>query len=198
MCTKRCVRRIICTVSIFCVLLLCVPCPAVTNEIPESLISFDTQFFWGGLRNLGIGGGLEYEKALSPEFAFRLWSGAVFCLTEETEIYNFSVHFSGFLQLYPFRMGLDRWYLGVGSGIDFFNFFGNGLSSGYDWDLLVSVIPITGYKLYFEHIMFDFSLSYRAIIWELEQLEYIRYHGAGLRLSVSFSFDWAWLFSLIQ
>jgi hypothetical protein len=114
-------------------------------------------------------------------------------LTNHTDFYCTSVNITLSAHYYPLDSGgLDGWYIGVGSGGDFMHYFGSGAPPENSSDILLSIIPQSGWKIQvLPYLMVDMHAGYKVIVRDAENYTGIKdYIGSGFQagFNIKFSF----------
>jgi hypothetical protein len=98
------------------------------------------------------------------------------------------IYLSLFANYYPLGKGLDKSYIGIGTGCDFMNYFGKGELPNTSQDALVHITPQTGWKFHaMDFLMIDVSTGYKFVITnEQNYSEIKKYVNDGLRFGLNF------------
>jgi hypothetical protein len=162
--------------------LFSLPCRAQTNI--DSLFSLDLSYALTGVLSQGGGIGLNYERKLFDYLALKGNFGHMTFSTGIKNVYCTSVHLSLFANYYPLGGGLDKSYIGIGTGCDFMNYFGKGELPNTNQDALVHITPQTGWKFRVtDFLMIDVSVGYKFIITnEQNYAEIKKYVNDSFRL----------------
>jgi hypothetical protein len=75
------------------------------------------------------------------------------------------------MNYYPLGQGLNKLYIGIGSGCDFMNYFGDGVIPTNKGNEIMFLTPVIGYKYYIKKWMLDFSFGYKIILTEYDQYD---------------------------
>ncbi|MDR1216333.1 MAG: hypothetical protein LBK25_06600 [Treponema sp.] len=130
----------------------------------DHLFSLDLGYSVTGLLNQGWGIGASYEKKLLNYLSVKGTMGHMTFLTGIRDIYCTSVNISLFVNYYPFGNGLDKLYIGLGSGGDFMHYFGSGEVPINAGDVLISLTPRMGWKWTIStYCMVDISAGYKVV-----------------------------------
>lgn len=142
------------------------------------------------MKNNGWGLGLRYEQYFGKHFAGQVHFGHSTFIIEN----NFcpSVSLGLFAKIYPFREGLDGFYIALGGCFDFIAFpLIPNVPEGTRQEYL-SVYPFLGYKLrIFKWLSADFFCGYKKVFFNADEeakkkLE--SYIGSGVKVGVSLRF----------
>ena len=142
------------------------------------------------MKNNGWGLGLRYEQYFGKHFAGQVLFGHSTFIIEN----NFcpSVSLGLFAKIYPFREGLDGFYIALGGCFDFIAFpLIPNVPEGTKQEYL-SVYPFLGYKLrIFKWLSADFFCGYKKVFFNADEeakkkLE--SYIGSGVKVGVSLRF----------
>ncbi|GMO56546.1 MAG: hypothetical protein Ta2A_01850 [Treponemataceae bacterium] len=112
--------------------------------------------------NQGWGLGVKYERSLFDYFSVKGGFGHMTFRTDIEDVNCASVSISLFVNYYPFGKDLDKLYIGIGTGTDFMNYFGDGIVP--EGDVLISVTPIVGYKFNLKPVLIDVSVGYKFVV----------------------------------
>jgi hypothetical protein len=109
-------------------------------------------------------------------------------LTGIEDVYCTSVNISLSFNYYPFRNGLDKLYIGLGSGGDFMHYFGKGKAPANAEDILISLTPRMGWKFsILKYFMMDISTGYKFIIVDVDNYQEIKtYTAVGFQFGFGF------------
>ncbi|MDR2793297.1 MAG: hypothetical protein LBB61_06480 [Treponema sp.] len=157
---------------------------------PASIFSLDLGYTLTGLTNNGWGLGVSYEQKIWDYLSVKGGFGHMTFLTSREDVYCTSVHISLFTNYYPFRGGIDKLYIGIGSGADFMNYFGDGELPDNSADNVIHITLILGWKfLVWKHVMIDVSGGYKFIAVDAQNyktiLDYIHpgvHFGIGIKI----------------
>ena len=115
------------------------------NDIRTKLFSLDLSYLFNGISNNGWGLGLKYEQYFAHHLAGQLHFGhSTFVVNKQ---FCPTVTFGLFLEYYPFREGLDGFYIALGG---LFDFVALRLISEIPKDkreTYLSVYPFVGWKI---------------------------------------------------
>lgn len=163
---------------------------ASKDEIKKNLFALDFSYLLNGLKNNGWGLGFRYEQYFGKHFAGQVHFGHSTFIIEN----NFfpSVSLGLFAEIYPFREGLDGFYIALGGCFDFIalSLIPN-VPEGTKQEYL-SVYPFLGYKLrIFKWLSADFFCGYKKVFFNADEeakkkLE--SYIGSGVKVGVSLRF----------
>lgn len=121
------------------------PKEAEKKEITR-ILSLDFSFLRFGIQNNGWGIGIRYEHRFFPHFSF---SGGFSHTTVETNLDDLYCTTVGLLFLanwYPFSKDLRYAYIGIGSGIDFLNYFGKNVEEEASHSSVLSCVYRLGVR----------------------------------------------------
>jgi hypothetical protein len=165
--------------------LFCVPFCRAQNEL-DSVLSLDLSYAITGLLNQGWGIGLSYEKKFADYVSAKGTLGHMTFLTNDKDRYCTSVSVSLFFNYYPLGGALDKLYIAAGSSADFMNYFGSGVESPSENDVLISIIPKAGWKFSpFRFLLFDVFVGYKFIITGAQNYAEIKnYVNEGIQFGV--------------
>jgi hypothetical protein len=112
------------------------------DETPELkyIISLDTNFTIIALKNLGFGIGVNYEQKLTDFLSIKSGLGHMVCFYDTPVV---TVDLQLFSYYYPLSNGLDKLYIGFGSGCDFIMYPSN---KEIPQDIAISLMPMVGWK----------------------------------------------------
>jgi hypothetical protein len=159
-----------------------------TNTI-DRLLSLDINFLTTGLQNQGWGLGVKYERSIFDHFSVKGGFGHMTFQTGIEDVNCASVNISLFVNYYPFGKGLDKLYIGTGSGGDFMNYFGEGILPESGNDVLISLTPIVGYKFNLKPLTIDINAGYKFVINESSNYSDVgSYVNQGIQLGLGFNF----------
>ena len=154
----------------------------------DHLLTLDAAYSITGLLNQGWGLGLSYEEKLLQFLSVKGTFGHMTFLTGIEDVYCTSVNISLFVNYYPLGNGLDKWYIGMGGGTDFMNYFGSGEIPPNAEDILISITPKIGWKFNIsKYVMLDISAGYKFVIVDAYNYSGIkRYTYAGPQFGLGF------------
>lgn len=159
--------------------------------IKKDIVSFDLGSLVIGLKNYGIGAGVNYERLLTEFLSMKLQLSYMI-MNPKNLIYDINeISCSIEPRYYPFNKGLDKLYLGTGFVYDFIVYdYDDGAKLT---DYVIALYPLVGWKQsLFNLCMLDFYLGYSFIVNNpMEQslradLINVGFMG-GVRVSVNFS-----------
>ncbi|MDR1868062.1 MAG: hypothetical protein LBQ77_07340 [Treponema sp.] len=130
----------------------------------NQLFTLDIGYFIAGTRNQGGGLGLKYEHKVFDWFSLKIGFGWTAFKTNTEDVYCTALTTAVFFNYYPFNEGLNKLYIGIGSGCDFLNYFGDGVTPEKSTDTTAFLIPMIGYKYYISKWMFDVNFGYKIIL----------------------------------
>jgi hypothetical protein len=162
-------------------------CHAQTNI--DRLFSLDLGYSLTGFTHSGWGVGINYEHKLLDYLSLKGGIGHMTFQTDINDVYCTSVNMSLFANYYPLGRGLDKLYVGLGSGGDFMSYFGSGALPPDPKDTLISIIPIVGWKWHvLKPLMIDVHAAYKAVLQDAENYGSIKdYVNAGWQFGISFN-----------
>jgi hypothetical protein len=132
--------------------------------IPDRIFSTDINYLFTGIENQGLGLGFKYEQKIVDHLATRCGFGHMTFKTDIQDIWCTSVGFTLFVNYYLASKNLDGPYVGMGGGYDFFGFFGDGLPSKNEGTVILTTMPIIGWKFYlFNFLCLDTFIGYDLI-----------------------------------
>ena len=111
-----------------------------TDEI-KHLFSFDTSFTMTALKNNGLGFGLNYERKLTDFLSIKPGFGQMTYFENFTTLTAITIDLQLSLYYYPLSNGLDKLYIGLGSGYGFVTY-----DNKRPADFYASVNPVLGWK----------------------------------------------------
>jgi hypothetical protein len=113
---------------------------APKTEIHELnyILSLDTGLTMTALRNYGFGIGVNYEHKLTNFLSIKPGFGHMTCFSDVTVV---TVGIQLFFNYYPLSNGLDKLYVGLGSGCDFIMY-----TNDIPQDKVISLTPKLGWK----------------------------------------------------
>jgi hypothetical protein len=154
----------------------------------DSLLSLDLAYSVTGFMHQGWGFGLGYERKIFDYVSAKGTFGHMTFLTGIEDVRCTSVNISLFINYYPFGNGLDKLYIGLGSGCDFMNYFGGGEASPATNDALIHITPRIGWKLNIKkYAMIDLSAGYKFIVVDADNYQEVkRYTNAGPQFGLGF------------
>jgi hypothetical protein len=154
----------------------------------DHLLSLDLAYLTTGLMNQGWGMGLSYEEKIFKFLSIKGTFGHMTFLTGIKDMYCTSVNLSLFVNYYPFGNGLDKLYIGMGSGCDFMNYFGGGEAPPNAGDVLISFTPKLGWKFIpSKYFMIDVSAGYKFFVTDAYNYQEIKkYTYAGPQFGLGF------------
>jgi hypothetical protein len=176
--------------SILIIIFLAPVCFAQTDtETIDHLFSLDINYLITGLRNQGGGLGVKYEQSIADYFSVKGGFGHMLFKTGIDDVYCASVDISLFVNYYPFGNDLDKFYVGIGNGCDFMNYFGDGTLPEDQGDTIIFLTPIAGYKFNLKPLTIDVNAGYKFIIVNSNNYADIEYYvNKGLQLGLGFNF----------
>lgn len=163
---------------------------ASRGEIRTSIFSLDLSYLLNALKNNGVGIGARYERYFSYHLAGQAHFGHSLFFVEGKVIP--AVTLGLFAECYPFREGLDGFYVVFGSTLDYvaFSLIPNvmeGVEQTY-----ISIYPMLGYKLrIFKWMSADFFLGYKYSFINTEKYPRKKiedYIGSGFKFGISLKF----------
>lgn len=154
--------------------------PNETSEL-KYIWSLDTSFTLTALQNLGFGIGVNYEHKLTDFLSIKPGLGHMFCFLDITVV---TVGIKLFLNYYPLSNGLDKLYIGLGSGCDFIMYPNEDGISG---DTAISITPIVGWKWKaLRYVMIDPFIGWKFYIIETNNYENIKnYLNSGFQWGIN-------------
>jgi hypothetical protein len=169
--------------------LFCAPLCRAQSQI-DNVLSLDFSYLVTGVLNQGWGIGLSYEKKFADYVSAKGTLGHMTFLTNDKDRYCTSVSVSLFFNYYPLGGALDKLYIAAGTSADFMNYFGSGVESPSENDVLLSIIPKAGWKFSpFKFMLFDISVGYKFIITASENYSDAKdYVNAGIQFGVGTKF----------
>jgi hypothetical protein len=161
---------------------------AHTETDIDHLLSLDLAYSVTGLLNQGWGIGLSYEEKMFRFLSVKGTFGHMTFLTGIEGVYCTSVNIALFVNYYPLGNGLDKLYLGVGSGCDFMNYFGGGEVPPNAEDVLIFITPRIGWKFIpGKYFMIDVSAGYKFVVVDAYNYSEIkRYTNTGPQFGLGF------------
>jgi hypothetical protein len=152
-----------------------------TNEL-KYLFSLDTGLTVTALRNLGFGAGVNYEHKLTDFLSIKPGLGHMVCFADLTVV---TVDIQLFINYYPLSGGLDKLYIGLGSGCDFIMYPGSDNISN---DTAISIVPILGWKWKaFKHLMIEPFVGWKSYLMLTNNYENNRnYLNEGFQWGINF------------
>jgi hypothetical protein len=179
-------QAMLCMFPIF--FLLAPLCEAKEKDGIGHIFSLDLSYSLTGLLNQGWGIGAGYEKKLLNCLSVKGTIGHMTFLTGIDDVYCTSVNISLSFNYYPFENGLDKLYIGLGSGCDFMNYFGKGEVPVNAEDILISLTPKMGWKFIIsKYFMMDISAGYKFIVVDACNYHEIKtYTNTGVRFGLGF------------
>jgi hypothetical protein len=152
-----------------------------TNEL-KYIFSLDTSFTITALKNLGYGIGVNYEHKLTDFLSIKPGLGHMVCFDELTVV---TVDILLFINYYPLSNGLDKLYIGLGSGCDFIMYPSTNNISG---DTTVSITPILGWKWKALHyLVIEPFIGWRSYLMMTNNYENVKkYLNEGFQWGINF------------
>lgn len=138
---------------------------ASATEPLQYIFSFDFQYSKIALEHDGWGLGVAYERKLVDHLSLRSGLGHMVLWTGIEELNCMTVNLSVVAHYYLFGEDLDRLYLGLGSSVDFLEYFGSAADPGESTDSIVYLNTVIGWKAYVcSWLMLDLSAGYNFIV----------------------------------
>lgn len=168
----------------------------------KSLFSLDFGYLGMGLKNNGWGLGLSYEQSFFNYFAAK---GSFSHMTLYPDQVDFAVTTVGIkleALFYPFGSGLEKFYLGFGSGSDFLMYDTKDENGGEMKDTIITIYPEIGWKQNFsDFVIADIFFGYRILLNDPKNLSYdLNLVDSGVKYGARLKFNlrkiWQWIFSL--
>lgn len=106
----------------------------------KSIVSFDPFFTIAALRHTGMGISINYERKLTGFLSIKPGLGYMACFSDPLVM---TVNLRLFFYYYPLSNGLDKLYVGLGSGTDFMMYPGEDDMQN---DMIISITPVLGWK----------------------------------------------------
>ena len=113
-----------------------------SSEKPDEikhLFSFDTTFTMAALKNDGLGFGLNYERKLTEFLSIKPGFGQMTYFEKVSALTAITIDLQLSLCYYPLSNGLDKLYIGLGSGYGFVTYNKKRPS-----DFYASINPVVG------------------------------------------------------
>lgn len=160
--------------------------------LDNSIISFNIKFTGLGIKELGWGFGISWERKItrfnSCNFGFNhktIW-------LKKNDINN--IVFVGVnldALFYPLGHGLDKLYVGIGGRTDFLHYNGKNVPIDYQQNSVIYIHPQIGWKQNFQnYVLVDVHIGYSYIINKKEIYPDARYYitqGVEYGLSTHFN-----------
>ena len=115
-----------------------------SSEKPDEikyLFSFDSTFTMAALKNNGIGFGLNYERKLTNFLSIKPGFGQMTYFENVTTLMAITIDLQLSVYYYPLSNGLDKLYIGLGSGYGFVTY-----NKKMPTDFYASINPVIGWK----------------------------------------------------
>jgi hypothetical protein len=152
------------------------------NEADEIryIFSLDTGITMTALQNYGFGIGINYEYKLTDFLSIKPGFGHMVCFSD---IIVVTVDLQLFLNCYPLSNGLDKLYIGLGSGCDFFMYNNEDILQ----DTTISITPILGWKWKaLKFLMIDPFIGWKFYILETNNYEkFNNYLNGGFQWGIN-------------
>lgn len=146
---------------------------AAENFIENHNLSFDMGYTLTGIQNNGFGFGINYEQKITRFTAVKAGFSHMTLYPEGLDCNVTTVGISLDGLLYPFGKGLDKLYIGIGSGADFAIFSTLEKQERLMKDSIIFLRPSIGWKQrIYDYVMLDFFFMYNIMISEPDPLAY--------------------------
>ena len=132
------------------------------GPVKTNVLSFDFGALLFGMRNGGLGAGIQDEWNVYPHWALKSRAGVSFFSAEGDGLYCLSFSMTVLPEWYPLSRTLSRLYLGVGPCMDYLLYVGSGADNAADSGLDISLVSVLGYKLVLPfNLMIDACVGYK-------------------------------------
>jgi hypothetical protein len=152
-----------------------------TNEL-KYIWSLDTGFTLTALKNLGLGIGVNYEHKLTDFLSVKAGLGHMSFFSNMMTV---TVDVQLFFYYYPLSNGLDKLYVGLGSGCDFIMY---PSEDDIPDDTVISIIPLLGWKWKAsKYLMIEPFIGWKFYVMETSNYENVnKYLNNGFQWGISF------------
>lgn len=133
------------------------------------IFSLDTDLTITALKNFGYGIGINYEYKLTDFLSIKPGFGHMVCFLNTTVV---TVDLQLFLNCYPLSGGLDKLYIGLGSGCDFLMYPDK---EDMPQDTAISITPVLGWKWkILKYLMVEPFIGWKFYIMETNNYDKVK------------------------